>query len=836
LIGDNAYRVGETQFSRMKILLSLIATAVVALPHHSTDTAWHRQEAELMRMVANGQQKTAEDKVSKALSQSPENLDLQFMGAVLERSRFAVSKATDGFFFAMKRGGNSPEALASACILGIDASRNQRSALYYFNALQLLARQNPDSISIHWMAAVMARTLTNETRFGLNPELWKRILYCGIREYGAVLALMAPGIGPAQVHQTMANMLDQAEAYDASIEHRKIAVGLERAPWSLQAMANTLLALDRADEALPLAREAISLQKKANYFYTLGCVLNRLGQTEGAIDAWEESFKLGYRDSSSLKACIYAARNLGDYVLAREFTRKALSADPKSRTLNILDARFGALLGDEGAGDRVIKAGEFDSRGNPVDAGHHSSDPWFAAVERGDFKKARQLMGATDVNAPDGASSNQTALMVAASNGWELIVADLLRSGAKLDLVDANGDTALHYSAQYSQPRTMKLLLDAGARTDLLDKWSQTPLIMCASSYNWEGFQMLMAKNVDVNAVTPSGVTALHVAAGYGELGMVKALLARGAKVNAASTKKGETPLMNACSQWPHPYIITPLITAGADINARDKTGKTALHHAISATLDVPLVEVLLRNGADPTLADNGGMTAITKARRLGFEDVAGMMEKKTGIKEPVPFPKLDPPAANLSADESNARLFILPILLAQGNFSGKADSFPPAKKIPASNELSGVFGISNADEFKEEIGSLEKFEPAHRDDAGNLPSGISVAVRNELLKRAVEKIRSPEDGGKFDDSAWTGARIIYLTELGMSAGYLPKEEGDKLIASTSKDLGNRFTSWEGFLQSFIQGAKFHEGWEASRYENITRLIQGSEIAWPKPA
>src|SRR5207302_9792073 len=91
----------------------------------------------------------------------PKNPDLLFLEAILAQSRFELSQAMRGFALVMQSRPDSPEGLASACILGIALSPDQGSALYYFNALLILCEQNPDSIPCHWMAGVMARTLTN---------------------------------------------------------------------------------------------------------------------------------------------------------------------------------------------------------------------------------------------------------------------------------------------------------------------------------------------------------------------------------------------------------------------------------------------------------------------------------------------------------------------------------------------------------------------------------------------------------------------------------------------------------------------------------------------------
>ena len=785
-----------------------------------------------MRLLAAGDQKQAEAKVLEALKRDPRDPDLLFLAAVLERSRFDVAGAARVFARTMELSPSSPEGLASACILGVDLSRDQRSALYYFNALLIVSRQNPGSIPIQWMAAVMTRQLTKKDRFHLSSDIHKRILECGIREYEKVLALMAPQPGPVLVHQTMANLLDDVQGYDAAQVHREAALKMERRPWSLQAAADTLTRLDRPAEAVALMNECIAMRPDdANDFYTLGIAFSNLGRAREALGAWDNAANLDPKYWAYLKKCAMGFRDLGDYATARKYTLRALANNPGDKPFQIYDARLAALLGEPDAADLLAKAGSFDFNRYVV-PWKKPSEPWSLALESGDLAAFRQMRGSHDINAPVSKTS-QTPLMIAACLGWEQIAAELIQAGAKLDLVDANGDTALHYSAQFTQPRVMKLLLDAGAKTDLQDKWGQTPLIMAASDeYDRADFRMLMEKRADMNLATPHGGTPLHYAAGHGALAMVKALVARGANVNQTIKQSGETPLITACRDWAHSYIVAPLLAAGADVNARDKNGRTALHFAVDPLLNIPLVELLLENGANPALADNNGVTPIAKARLLGFEDIAIAMEKKTGSPEPFRFPQPLEADSTRSREEQKADLFVLPILLANGHPPGRSDDAQSGNENGARGELSRMFGIHDADGLREEIRMLEEFQP-RLCRAGDLPAGVASEKFEGMLKAAAWKIHASCKKETQDEAAWTHAHIIYLAGLGVTAGFLGPEEGERLAKNAAKVVGGRFSSWPEFARSFVLGAEFHNGWEADRYKNICDRICEAGIPWP---
>jgi len=790
--------------------------------------------SDALKLLSHGRQQEAENKLAEALRRNPKNAAAGFLSTVCTRSRFDRNRAARGFATTMLNNPDSPEGRASACILGIDLSKDQGTALYYFNALLIVARQNPDSIPIHWLVAIMSRAITRDSTLNLSSEVRKRILHCGIREYEAVLALMAPGPGPVLVHQTMANLLDDVEGYDAAWKHREMAVKMERTPWSLSAAAWTLLNLDRPSEAMAFEKEAITGDPNdSDHYHVLGNAFQSMGRKKEAIGAWDRAASLtsDYK-TYYLKLCAIGSQGLGDYSSASNYTRKALSIDPSSRYFQIWDARFAAILGLPGAGERLLQAGSFDFKGNPISL-KKSSDPWCLAADTGDLAKIRQLIGSVDINAYSSIDCNQTALMLAAQCGWEQIAAELIRAGAGVDILDKNGDTALHYSAQFRQPRVMKLLLDAGANPNILDKWGQSPLIMSACEKDMDGFSLLMEKKADLNLASAHGGTVLHYAAGHGNLAMVKALVAQGADVNRPGEKIGATPMMIACRDWAHSYIVGPLLAAGANLNAQDKDGRTALHFAVDPLLNIPLVELLLEKGANPALADNNGVTPIAQARLLGFEEIARQMEKKAGRPEPFRFPRFDSGDPSLSAEEQNAALFVLPILLAQGHPLGRPSGFPKTEKRLAKKELTWMFGIETAAQLKQEIQALGEFEPRYREDAGDLSQEIPSAKLNSLLTDQARKIHASCSKEASDESAWVQSHIIYLSDLGVAAGFLDPSEGEALITKASAGLKAKFSSWKNYIGSFLLGAQFHNGWEADRYAHICDRIVEAGLPWP---
>ena len=188
-----------------------------------------------------------------------------------------------------------------------------------------------------------------------------------------------------------------------------------------------------------------------------------------------------------------------------------------------------------------------------------------------------------DSNAAD--VGGTTPLMRAADLGREDIVAALLRRGAAVNARDGQGGSALFYAAISGKPKVLAALVKAGA---------------------------------DVNIHTAGfDESALTVAARHGDLAMVKALIAAGAKLDDQDPR-GRTALSEAAFAA-YVDVAEALLTAGADPRLEMFDGTTAL--GCAARADSPeLIGLLIKHGAKvdspraPPLvaaAGNGNMAAL---------------------------------------------------------------------------------------------------------------------------------------------------------------------------------------------------------------------------------
>lgn len=139
-------------------------------------------------------------------------------------------------------------------------------------------------------------------------------------------------------------------------------------------------------------------------------------------------------------------------------------------------------------------------------------------------------------------SSGCTPLMLAAHCGNEAAVELLLGAGAKVNLQNNVGITALMYAARFSGSesavRIVELLLAAGADVDTQENKGVTAL-MCAARYSgtestMDTVKVLLGSKATVDLQDRDGCTALMHAMHNAEsgLGAIKLLLDAGANVN----------------------------------------------------------------------------------------------------------------------------------------------------------------------------------------------------------------------------------------------------------------------------------------------------------------
>ena len=192
---------------------------------------------------------------------------------------------------------------------------------------------------------------------------------------------------------------------------------------------------------------------------------------------------------------------------------------------------------------------------------------------------------------------------------------DIYYSGSGAELIDlmdyhANGVsiTPLMYAAYSSSEEVISFLIKKGAKVNVKDIKGRTALMYGSS-------EALIRAGADVNAKDNEGRTALMY-------GSSEALIRAGADVNVKDNV-GKTALMYASEN--NSEEVDLLIKNKANINAKDKGGYTALIYACRgnyspmsspnyASLDPDTVKLLVRAGANINEVSKYGDTALTFA------------------------------------------------------------------------------------------------------------------------------------------------------------------------------------------------------------------------------
>ena len=157
--------------------------------------------------------------------------------------------------------------------------------------------------------------------------------------------------------------------------------------------------------------------------------------------------------------------------------------------------------------------------------------------------------------------------------------------------------THVMYAAQAGDAVRLRWLIARGARLELKDWRGRTALYWASQEGRVDAVRELLARGAAVDTADNDGATPLYTASRKGHLEMVRELLARGAAVDIARSDRA-TPLFIACQKG-HLEIVRELLARGAAVDSADNDGHTPLRVA-SLRGRLKVVQELLARGANP--------------------------------------------------------------------------------------------------------------------------------------------------------------------------------------------------------------------------------------------
>ncbi len=159
-------------------------------------------------------------------------------------------------------------------------------------------------------------------------------------------------------------------------------------------------------------------------------------------------------------------------------------------------------------------------------------------------------------------------LVEAAKNkDWEA-VGSLLHENLDVNAPHADGATALHWAAHWSDLETLERLITAGANVNAENDLGATPLWVACANRHTGIVRRLLEAGSNPNMGLRSGETLLMRCTHTGDPAAVRALLAHGADVRAMEPSRGQTALMWAAANR-HPDVTRVLLEHGAAVEAR---------------------------------------------------------------------------------------------------------------------------------------------------------------------------------------------------------------------------------------------------------------------------
>jgi tetratricopeptide (TPR) repeat protein len=211
-----------------------------------------------------------------------------------------------------------------------------------YGALRVLARDHRERPLLLWMLAVQCRAL------GRSVE--------GCTYYEALLAAIEPATGPVLLHQTYANLLDEAGRSSDALPERELAVRLEPAGWSYQGLGNTLLNLGRYEEAEPAFERAVALQpNRAAYWVCWADCLNCLRKHDAAAEKARRAVDLKASGAMAWNIWGIALEQKGDLDGALEKYRSAINAERRDREGYTSAARVLRKMGRADEAEQVTR-------------------------------------------------------------------------------------------------------------------------------------------------------------------------------------------------------------------------------------------------------------------------------------------------------------------------------------------------------------------------------------------------------------------------------------------------------------------------------------------------
>lgn len=226
----------------------------------------------------------------------------------------------------------------------------------------------------------------------------------------------------------------------------------------------------------------------------------------------------------------------------------------------------------------------------------------------------------------------RTPLHYACCSNNTLLVKDLLKKGADVDVEDHDGCTALHTACRYECLSTIEVLIHCGSDIHKRDKCGRTALHTACEIGSYDTAALLIKSVKSLDEESQDRYTDQF---SDEKLFIVDVSVMRKEYVNRQCAL-GCTPLHYACLRF-NTHLVKYLLQSGADVQKEDCDGSIALHLACAYSC-VSTVDLLIRFGSDIHKIDKYGRTALLIAQSFGHSDLASLLIKSEANPQEVQF------------------------------------------------------------------------------------------------------------------------------------------------------------------------------------------------------
>jgi uncharacterized protein len=182
---------------------------------------------------------------------------------------------------------------------------------------------------------------------------------------------------------------------------------------------------------------------------------------------------------------------------------------------------------------------------------------------------------------------------------------------------DGTGVSAILLAMYHGKRDIAAALVELGAPVDVFEA-SALGLV--------DRLKVLIAEDSSrVSAYAQDGFYPLGLAAFFGQLEAVRALIAAGADVHATARNAFKVQPVHAAAASRNLDILRAVLEAGGDPNVPQQQGFVPLHEAATSG-NREMAELLIKHGANPRLANDAGKSSIDLATENGHTELAAYL------------------------------------------------------------------------------------------------------------------------------------------------------------------------------------------------------------------